>query len=369
MRQLNGQEIQTVRKAIQQSFGFAKFPMFLKERLNKELYNYTTQFVDYEIQVFNLVYAANQEGWHGHLISALLAERPQLKDLYKLAYDFGLTASIIETENGQAENGLERLLDASPFLHVNLLIEKITEIKNKVCRIEVGLESGKKEWGTGFLVGPDLLMTNYHVIKKAIDQSNFENIICLFDFTLTSNGEDVNTGTVIKLSKQENPVIACSKYSSMDLEGGELTESWPTDHLDYVLLKLEKEVGKLPIGPFADGENVTSTEERGWIIKPEMEPAFLNGSHMIIMQHPNKRPLQVVFGFEKVIGMDPNKARVRYKINTEKGSSGSPCFNHKFELVALHNMGDPSWNATYNQGIPIWSIINDLESKSISLGE
>jgi hypothetical protein len=33
----------------------------------------------------------------------------------------------------------------------------------------------------------------------------------------------------------------------------------------------------------------------------------------------------------------------------------------------MHNMGDPSWNATYNQGIPAAAIVADLSQKGINL--
>jgi V8-like Glu-specific endopeptidase len=46
--------------------------------------------------------------------------------------------------------------------------------------------------------------------------------------------------------------------------------------------------------------------------------------------------------------------RVRYATNTLGGSSGSPCFNFDWDLIALHHYGDPSYNhPKYNQGIPI----------------
>ena len=56
-----------------------------------------------------------------------------------------------------------------------------------------------------------------------------------------------------------------------------------------------------------------------------------------------------------------NGTRVTYTVNTEGGSSGAPCFNTDWELVALHHSGDPNFDPDhkpeYNEGIPIAAIV------------
>jgi V8-like Glu-specific endopeptidase len=56
-----------------------------------------------------------------------------------------------------------------------------------------------------------------------------------------------------------------------------------------------------------------------------------------------------------VIGRCHADLRLRYKTNTEAGSSGSPCFTMDWTLVALHHLGDPARAPApaFNQGIPI----------------
>ncbi len=63
---------------------------------------------------------------------------------------------------------------------------------------------------------------------------------------------------------------------------------------------------------------------------------------------------------EAVIGLNDNKTRVRYTTDTEPGSSGSPCFNQNWELVALHHSGDPNWLPSWNEGIPTDLILDHL---------
>ena len=46
-----------------------------------------------------------------------------------------------------------------------------------------------------------------------------------------------------------------------------------------------------------------------------------------------------------LLSSNANNTRVRYRTNTEEGSSGAPCFDKDWELVALHHSGDPNYEA------------------------
>ncbi len=55
------------------------------------------------------------------------------------------------------------------------------------------------------------------------------------------------------------------------------------------------------------------------------------------------------------------EVRVRYEVNTEGGSSGSPCFDHGWRLVTLHHLGGPPRAenpklSAWNQGVPVRTI-------------
>jgi V8-like Glu-specific endopeptidase len=69
------------------------------------------------------------------------------------------------------------------------------------------------------------------------------------------------------------------------------------------------------------------------------------------------------------VGVNHTGTRVRYRTNTEAGSSGSPCFDINWNLIALHHLGDPNYDQLhkpeYNQGIPISAIVQLLEHRGI----
>src|SRR5262249_36255187 len=77
---------------------------------------------------------------------------------------------------------------------------------------------------------------------------------------------------------------------------------------------------------------------------------------ILIVQHPRGRPMELALGANALIGPNGNGTRVRYRTNTEPGSSGSPVFDLDWNLVALHHAGDPvyrlHYTAQWNQGIP-----------------
>ncbi len=45
-----------------------------------------------------------------------------------------------------------------------------------------------------------------------------------------------------------------------------------------------------------------------------------------------------------------------YRTNTQLGSSGAPCFDMDWNLVALHHSGEAEFSPTYNEGIPIAAV-------------
>ena len=89
------------------------------------------------------------------------------------------------------------------------------------------------------------------------------------------------------------------------------------------------------------------------------------GDRVNILQHPQGR--------KKEISIHDNKVNfvydkvVRYRADTEGGSSGSPVFNNEWNLVALHHAGwsSPDGSAT-NEGIRLYAIVAFLLGESTS---
>lgn len=210
-------------------------------------------------------------------------------------------------------------------------LDGMERIERQVCRVE----ASQSALGTGFLVGPGVVLTNWHVVQEARDKGIAGELGCRFDYKRLTNGA-VESGMVVPVTA----VLAEQPCSPSEKDGGDPDTPPPgPDDLDFALLQLAE--------PLA---------ERGAIrlgdpVMPEKRDPI------IIVQHPEGEPVRFAIDTDAVLGPTPNARRLRYTTNTEPGSSGSPCLTMDLELVALHHLGDPRQGpARYNQGIPIGGI-------------
>ena len=207
------------------------------------------------------------------------------------------------------------LLDAEPFL------TGMMAAIQTVCRVET-----PDKTGTGFLVGPDLVITNYHVVDTVIDRpERLAQTVLRFDYRVDAQSRTVSDG-------KEYLVLA-----------DEPLPRSPYEQLDFALLRVKGRPGDDPAG------DVGGRKLRGWL-RP-VARTFRNQELIVIIQHPSGKPLKLAF--DGVHSFD--ERRVRYLTNTEAGSSGSPCLNKELELVALHHAGDKVGG--YNQGVPFSAIL------------
>ena len=216
-------------------------------------------------------------------------------------------------------------LDARRWLEVGAATER------RVCRIE----RDGRPLGTGFLVGRAAVLTNYHVVKAAIEAGTVAGLACRFDYAVRVDG-----------TREEGQVVAVDAAAPLDWSPFAPAEATVTpdepppqpDQLDYALMPLTEPAG----------------EARGWITLPDTDVVLARDAPLMILQHPDGAPLKLALDTQSVLCTAAGGLRLRYRTNTEPGSSGSPCFTMDWDLAALHHLGDPAWRKVpeYNQGIP-----------------
>lgn len=240
---------------------------------------------------------------------------------------------------GSSENavvpGLQR--NVRPYLaklDVRIWQARLVKLERQVCRIE--LEGNGL--GTGFLVGPDSVLTNWHVFEVAKNANKVSQLGCRFDYMRLPDGS-TQPGQLVKL----DGAIDSSPYSPAETTATPDNPPPNPEQLDYALLRLTSRVGEEQI----DGA------PRGWITLPQAALPLPAGAPILIMQHPDGSPMKLALDTDAVIGLNGNGTRIRYRTNTEPGSSGSPVFTMDWDIVALHHSGDPKWNPAFNQGVPI----------------
>ena len=315
---------------------------------------------------FKLLEWIEHRGREPELARAVYLERPNNPKLRSVYTKYGMApAASVQLAGQPVANGGMRTTalafeaNVKPRLKsVDMAVwrERMAGVEGQVCRIEFN----GNPMGTGFLVGPDLLMTNYHVLEGPLKgRLPRDQVGCRFDYKVLSD-DSRSEGTVVRLNDEDWQVNS-SPYSQAEADSAPDREPPTADELDFAVVRLARPVGREPI----DKNATAGARKRGWIAIPPVQPALAKDMTLMIAQHPDGSPMKLAFDTDSVIGLAGEGRRVRYATNTEHGSSGSPCFDIDWTLVALHHMGDPNWKnvPAYNQGIPIGLIGTRLAGK------
>jgi V8-like Glu-specific endopeptidase len=372
-------DLQRVHGVIVDSFQLAEFRRLLNYRFEIDLEDEVGN-VGFSEAVERMLDLAKDRGILPELIAEIALKRPKRPDVQAVyrAYAAELVSEVKKAEidarvkeayakffgdnppvdlqsAGHSEAtvptrdaGLERTLRTDlGYLDVAQWSELLACQSGRICRVE--LNDARGTMGTGFLVGPDTLLTNYHVVEAVIDGAHAAELVQFrFDFKTRLDGT-VSEGTPIGLATPSDRAVwllGHARYAPGEKAGTPDAPPPNPDELDYALVRLARKIGDEPIA--AGGT------KRGWIEVPQAQPALSGLPLLMILQHPNREPQKLAFDTRPSIELKHDGLRVRYATNTEWGSSGSPCFDKNWALLALHHYGDPAFDhPKYNQGVPI----------------
>lgn len=350
MTRLTGPELRELRDILRKAFKLSQFDRLMSDRLDRSREDYGLGDNYVEI-LFNVLDDANRLGWLGDLVKQASEENPSDVELYEFALaHFGRGVS-----EGTRDN-LERIVrESNKFLDIVKVLTRLGTIYRQVCRIS--FDSGAKPQGTGFLVGPSTVLTNYHVMAPVISTNVAASEVRVqFDYATLTDGT-IDNGTRVQLAKDW--LIDSSPYNQKDVDG---TGPEPTlEELDYAVIRLKRAMGNQAIGEKSTAQSPT----RSWIDLGAHAAIPAKDTAIYIVQHPGGGTMKLAWDTKSVIGANAPGSRLRHRTNTEGGSSGSPTFNADFELVALHNGGDPvSVTAKFNQGVPIAPILELMKKRN-----
>ena len=183
---------------------------------------------------------------------------------------------------------------------------KLLEKGRAVARIAVMGSAGvpPQGFGTGFMISDRLLMTNHHVLRNETDALG---VAANFDHNFRAGG-GVDDGTMFEL---EPKVFFTANRA-----------------LDYAIVAV-KPVSLTGAALSAYGFHP---------LKPQPAKSLL-GTGINIIQHPQGGPKQYATQGNGLV--DRLDDFLHYETDTEPGSSGSPCFNDFWDVVALHHSGVP----------------------------
>lgn len=323
-----------------------KLAYFLRSQFGKRLTEIVSLEKDYVAVVAAVVDSAEAEGWVDDLIRAALQEVPGNVKLRSFAQQVGLLPSMAVTVEQEAT-----VVQANPFLDMDIWKSALSEVELRVCRVKT-----PETYGTGFLVGPDLILTSYHVMEPVLKEHvRSDTVRFIFDHKKLANGETPN-GTTHRLGK-----LAWLQHASPPSLVDSLPDSVNTvpqaDELDFALVRTALEPGNDEMS----GKGKPNARKRGWIDLSVPALRVRSGAALIIAQYPVfepspgrfiPQPLAMTVDTQSVIALNMNETRLRYRTNTAHGTSGAPCFTINWEPVALHRGG----SVLRNDGIPLSAI-------------
>jgi hypothetical protein len=332
---LSGLQKQILREKILETFSRDELVIMVSDRLDTDMFR-VVDSGKFDTEVFQLIDWAGRKSKLDGLIGGVTAERPELAAT--LAFSAPPPATAAEPSR------LERLVrNGEGIDNFKGMMERFLALQSKVCRIEAAVG------GTGFLVAPDLVLTNYHVLQQEIRTQDFSGVVCRFDyFSESSRG--------VAVRPVASGCIAHARYAPAD----ESKEGRPPlkGELDYALIRLSRPVGNDPLDD--------KGRLRGTVAVSASAAVPAEQRILFIAQHPESAPLSSSWGLSH--GPASGGLRMRYTAETLGGSSGSPVFDGDLSLVALHHAGEPGSRlqpGEYNQGIPISLIVADLAEKAI----
>ncbi len=208
--------------------------------------------------------------------------------------------------------GLERILGTSDLLEINFL-DLGRRAGRAVGRVQVRDLSGHvREFGTGFLVAPGLLLTNNHVLPTA---DSARRSLVDFDF---EDDEQFQPRTPVVFGLDPDRFFASDAT------------------LDYSLVAVRPAANDSPVDLAAFG----------FLPLREAKGKVLAGEYVAVIQHPGGAPKKIALRNNKVV--DVFDDFIHYTTDTDRGASGSPVLNDQWQVVALHHAGIKKRDAAGN---------------------
>ncbi len=216
------------------------------------------------------------------------------------------------------------------------------EVPKSIARLRIPRFFGLRQdraigYGTGWLITPELLFTNYHVIE-ARDLDRREPHATIEE----CHRQVLNMQLWFDYVDAESPHVECRCL--------ELVHWNPA--MDYALIRLD----------------CTSLAES----RPPLQlaqPQQLNREDRLnIVQYANGHPLKFAIRNNFFIGSESERSYIYYITDTENGSSGAPVCNDHWQVVGMHcktvQVSPETWKGEtiryHNVGIEIHSIFYDL---------
>ncbi|MCR6476096.1 DNA/RNA non-specific endonuclease [Variovorax sp. ZS18.2.2] len=217
---------------------------------------------------------------------------------------------IVASAREPASLAFERYMGTNDLLGINYL--QIGYMQSRaVGRVRYFDKSERKTaYTTGFMVSPELMMTNHHVFPVE-DAAGFaalaEDAAIEFDYEFDALGRHRES-----IVHALDPATFLHTSSELDLA---LVAVRPLD-----------QTGRRPLS------------DHGHLVLNGNIGKAGEGDYATIIQHPDGQEKQIALRDNEIIDNKQSDVLI-YKSDTAQGSSGAPVFNNEWQVIALHSAG------------------------------
>lgn len=251
---------------------------------------------------------AHKKGWLSELIRSLAEQGVLARTGVNSFYSYQDQAIL------QPENGMPLVAESRVGL---------AHASSRVCLISIRGDDGNT-WGSGFLVGPQTVLTAYHVIKPLLHAPDYtepipnsaKNITITFGYLKKGLGQEEQVA--------ENWLVAYSQQHETESKGEmpfALTDGLDEfkNRLDFAAIRLARPVGR----------------ERGYYNIAESRLPRDNET-VVVIQHPSSNPMRHADGTAGKLWPATIKTRLPHNANTIPGSSGGIVLDEAYRPLGLH---------------------------------
>ncbi|MES0133607.1 serine protease [Mesorhizobium sp. M0016] len=319
MIRLSTQREQEFAEALADSFDSQFLESLLASRLNLKVREIVSPFSAYEVQVRAIVRHAADIGRLEDLLRVAYEANPRSERLQSLNEAVGLLPA--------TDNLVEMVRDKLGPNQVGPWTSGLAEIRQQVCVVS-GAAGHTGISGTGFLVGPDQVMT--HVVVAPLGP----------DGRFSAGG-----APVVSFAGLTGPSPA--PYTV-------LPDPIFVSRSGLVVMQLDRQAGR----EIQAGGTLTQSRGRGWIV-PHGPAASAAGTAVIIVQHHQDQDVRVAIDTEGLVSTAGGM--LQYRTATRPGATGAPCFDIEWRLLGVHLQ--TSSKEDVNEGIPIAAFVAQLHEQ------
>lgn len=366
---LTGPQLGLLRRAIVDAYGgsadsLEEINTALTDNFeNRDVFKYVIVRQKFELQVGDLLTKANGQGWLPGLLSALQRHQPEAEELRSVVQ--GVLATVPAREalalaaGNNAESSrseLEAILPGSALVD----LRRMQRTVRCVCRVDYA-DVSPPGVGTGFLIAPDVVLTNWHVVRRIQEApENLKSAIAKelrfrFDLLDQLDAQESKGREASVSLTNGSPILRSSPPGGREIGKGPGEPEM--DALDYALIKVDGRPGDdVVVGQ--------PGETRGHLPLGLIATQPQAGSAVMVLQHPLRGELQFAIG--TLLGFNGPGSRIKHTAATQRGSSGSPVLDSALTPIGLHNgtrlESSAKAQEAYNTAVPLAHIVRDLEN-------